>query len=191
MLTIDTLHPCSLTACIRFAGSLLPNADRRQPTFITGHIMLKKFALHSAAIAALSSPSFATVIANWTFDTLVVSPTAPGAGIPSQSIPADGGVNAAGAAALGFHAGASTYSSPIGNGSAKSLSSNTWVPATDYYQFAVSTVGFSPIFVSFSETSSGTGPRDFVLEYSSTGTGGPFTLGPTYSVPANAGANTA
>ena len=89
-------------------------------------------------------------------------------------------------AATGFHSGGSTYSNPVGNGSNESFSSNTWAVG-DYYQFQVSTVGLTGISISWDQTSSGTGPRDFQLQYSTDGT----TFSPIvdYSVFANASPN--
>jgi hypothetical protein len=117
----------------------------------------------------------ATTIADWTFETsqpATAGPFAPelGAG-----------------AATGSHAGAAVYSSPAGNGSSHSFSSNTWAK-NDYYQFQVSTVGLSNIMFSWDQTSSNTGPRDFQLQYSTDGTS--FTnSGSVYSVLANAAPN--
>jgi len=57
--------------------------------------------------------------------------------------------------ASGSHAGAATYSSPTGNGSAKSYSANAWA-VNDYWQFQVSTVGYTNITLSYDQTSSAT-----------------------------------
>ena len=112
-----------------------------------------------------------TVVANWTFET---------------SIPATAGPFAAETgtgSALGFHAGATTYSSPAGNGSTHSFSSTAWAVG-DYYQFQTSTLGDPNVAISFDQTSSNTGPRDFILQYSTNGTS--FTaFGAQYSVLAN------
>jgi hypothetical protein len=158
--------------------------------------MFQHFALAGTIATVLSSTSYATVIADWTFESLPASMSvAPGASTPFPNanttpslVPAEAGANAAGSSGGGLHAGSSTYSDPAGNGSSKSLSSNTWA-VNDYYQFAASTAGFSGIFVSFSQTSSNTGPRDFNLEYSTTGAGGPFVFAADYDSPANASPN--
>ena len=74
----------------------------------------------------------------------------------------------------GVHAAAGTsFSTPIGNGSANSFSSNSWAIG-DYYQFTISTVGFNNLFVTFAMERSATGPATFQLNYSING-GGAFT----------------
>jgi hypothetical protein len=118
---------------------------------------MKTLTILSAVLtsAALTSAS-AQTIAQWTFET---------------SIPTTAGPHAAevgAGSALGFHAGASVYSNPAGNGSAESFSSTLWAVG-DYYQFNLSTVGYSGIGLSFDQTSSSTGPRDFDLTYSTDG----------------------
>lgn len=116
-------------------------------------------------------------LAHWTFET-----TAPvlNNSMAITNLLAELGLQANVAVASGFHASADTdYSSPAGNGSSKSFSSNTWAVG-DYYQFVVSTTGFSDIAVSWDQTGSSTGPGDFALEYSTDGTN--FTSLPNYSI---------
>lgn len=132
-----------------------------------------KHLLASAALVAFA-PAFADTLAQWTFETSVpttAGPIAPEVGSGS---------------ALGFHAGATTYSNPVGNGSAESFSSNNWLVG-DYYQFSFSTVGFTGLTLSFDQTSSGTGPRDFNVAYSTDGSS--FTTFQSYAVLANAAPN--
>ena len=131
------------------------------------------------SFASLSSAQ--TPIAQWTFE---INTPADATDSPTISgIAADFGTGTA----SGVHAGALTdWSTPSGNGSANSLSVNTWAVG-DYFQFRTSTVGFSGIFLSFDQTSSGTGPRDFDLRYSTDGIN--FTPFATYSVLANAAPN--
>jgi len=138
-------------------------------------------AVQAVAIAAFvtfgfaSSAAHADTIATWTFETSI--PLAAGAFAPEVGT----------GAALGLHASGSTaYSSPVGNGSAHSFSSTNW-GVGDYYQFRVSTIGFSGITLSWDQASSNTGPRDFKLAYSTNGT--TFTDFATYSVLANATPN--
>ncbi len=136
---------------------------------------MKKFAF-VLLFGAILAPAFAQNIATWTFETsqpITAGPLAPEVGAGAASI---------------FHSGSSTYSSPAGNGSAHSFSSNTWSTG-DYYQFSVSTVGSSNIAVSWDQTSSGTGPRDFVFQYSLNGT--TFTNALTYTVLTNGSPNAA
>ncbi len=117
----------------------------------------------------------AATIADWTFET----------SIPATAGPFSPEIGAG--SATGIHPGGSTYSSPSGNGSLHSFSSNTWVVG-DSYQFQVNTTGQQNIMLSFDQTSSNTGPRDFVLQYSTNGTS--FTnFGSQYSVLANASPN--
>ena len=129
----------------------------------------------AAGVAGLAASANADIIANWTFE---------------SSIPATAGPFAAevgSGSALGAHAGAATYSSPAGNGSAHSFSSNTWAIG-DYYQFSTSTVGYSSIAIQWDQTSSNTGPRDFKLSWSTNGTtftdiGGTLAVLPNATVP--------
>ena len=140
---------------------------------------MKNIFLSTAVLLALASSTQVhaqTTIADWTFETSVPATAGPfspetGAGT-----------------ALGSHAGASTYSSPAGNGSTHSFSSNTWAVG-DYYQFQVSTLNYSSIALSFDQTSSSTGPAQFQLEYSTNGTS--FTnIGSPYSLLVNGSPNT-
>lgn len=137
--------------------------------------VLRRGLLAIALLTAGAGSAGAANIATWTFETSLpasAGPFAPELGAGS---------------ATGFHAGGSTYSTPAGNGSAHSFSSNTWAVG-DYYQFQVSTVGYSGISLSWDQTSSGTGPRDFQLQYSTDGT--TFTnIGSAYAVLANASPN--
>jgi hypothetical protein len=121
------------------------------------------------------SGSQAAIIANWTFETsapATAGPIAPeiGGGTASASVTTGG-----------------TVSSPAGNGSAHSFSANGWNP-NEYFQFQVSTIGFTGISISWDQVSSGTGPRDFGLFYSTDGAN--FTqFGASYVVLANAAPN--
>ncbi len=110
-----------------------------------------------------ASAASAQTLAQWTFDIntpadLVNSTTIAG-------LPADVGTGTA----SGTHASAATdWTTPAGNGSDNSLSANTWAVG-DYYQFSLSTAGYSGLGVSFDATGSGTGPRDFSFAYSTDG----------------------
>ena len=129
-----------------------------------------------ALALAASGAHAATVIANWTFES-----TQP---ISAGPFAAEIGTGTA----LGHHATSSTYSSPAGNGSAHSFSSTAW-SVGDYYQFNVSTLGLSGLSISWDQTSSNTGPKDFALQYSTDGT--TFTNFRAYSVLANGTPNPA
>ena len=86
-----------------------------------------------------------------------------------------------------MHVSSSTaYAANQGNGSAKSFWANTWAVG-DYYEFRISTVGLTGIQLSFDQTSSSGGPRDFKISYSING-GGTFSDLITYTVPVSNGA---
>lgn len=124
----------------------------------------------------------AQTIAQWTFETSVPAGT-PGAGVWLTNITAELGQGVA----SGLHSGAATYSTPVGNGSAHSFSANTWNPG-DFAQFAVSTVSYDNIGVSFDHVSSSTGPGKFLLQYSTDGS--TFTqFGSDYTVLVNTAPN--
>jgi hypothetical protein len=89
--------------------------------------------------------------------------------------------------ALGLHASTAQWDSPVGNGSAHSWSVDTWAVG-DYFQFGTPTLGLNNILVTFDQTSSSTGPRDFKFAYSTDGS--TFTqFGSDYVVLANASPN--
>lgn len=121
----------------------------------------------------------AITAADFTFETSgvalnAVNVTAPVAG----PFMAEAGVGTA----AGSHAAALTvYSSPTGDGSARSFSSNNWGTG-DYYQFSVPTISLTGIQVSFDEIGSATGPSQFALVYSTDGT--TFSTAGTYTVAA-------
>jgi hypothetical protein len=134
----------------------------------------------------------AQTIAQWTFETAVStnainSNLSPGANITGPAVPADVGVGIANA----HHTTTSTYSTPAGDvdltlapsisSSIHSWSANGW-SAGDYYQFQVSTVGFTGVQVGWDQTGSNTGPRDFSLQYSLDGGATFITPGSTYSL---------
>jgi len=116
--------------------------------------------------------AYASTLAKWTFETSV----------PSAAGPFNPEIGAG--QASGFHSSGSTvYSNPVGNGSVESFSSNFW-NVGDFYQFKISTTGFSGINLTWDQASSGTGPRDFVLRYSTDGTNF-TTFGSQYAVQIN------
>jgi hypothetical protein len=99
----------------------------------------------------------ANTIAQWTFETSQ----------PATAGPFAAEVGTGNASSV--HSGTTTYSSPAGNGSAHSFSSNDWL-AGDYYQFTTNTLGESGITLSWDQTSSSTGPAQFILQYGTDGT---------------------
>jgi predicted extracellular nuclease len=141
------------------------------------------FAILTLMLGALpfqSAQAAPTTIAQWTFESPNNPTGATAATYPNAIAPALGSGNAG-----GVHASASTaWSTPAGNGSTYSFSSNNWAIG-DYYQFRVSTENNTDIQVSWDQTGSNTGPRDFKLAYSTDGTA--FTdFGSSYSIANNA-----
>ena len=130
----------------------------------------------ATALAVLSAAlsAMAATIAMWTFETsqpVTAGPHAAEVGTGSAS---------------GLHAGAATYSTPAGNGSPRSFSSNVWAIG-DYYQFTSSSASLSDIVISWDETRSGTGPANFEVQYTTDGStyqAIPALLVPAYTVPA-------
>jgi hypothetical protein len=136
--------------------------------------VLTILAMMLAALPIQNAQAVST-IAQWNFE----SPNpadATGATYPNAIAPATGSGNAG-----GVHASASTaWSTPAGNGSTDSFSSNNWAVG-DYYQFSTSTASFTGISVSWDQTRSSTGPSQFKLAYSTDGTtftdfGSPYTI---------------
>lgn len=133
--------------------------------------------LTALAVTALGAQA-QTTIASWDFepDPLAVNLT-------NTTFPSSGSY-AADNGGTGFltavHASASTvWSSPAGNGSANSLSANNWATG-DYFQFQFSTLTFSNIAITWSQTRSGTGLTNFSLRYSTDGSS--FTTFTNYAV---------
>jgi hypothetical protein len=119
----------------------------------------------------------ATMLAEWTFETSIPTTAGPHT--------AEGGVFAGTSQALGGTGG--TWSNPAGNGTAESFSSNGW-DVGDYFQFMTSSTGYESLNLSFSATSSNTGPRDFKVQGSTDGVS--FSdIGFAYAVLANATPN--
>lgn len=140
-------------------------------------------------VAALASAGITPVtLAGWTMPTAFPTGTGnvptgtfympPG---PNGDGVADQGVLTAGSRLSTTHAlAASTYTSPAGNGSTYSFSSNNW-SAGDYYEARSSTLGYSDIYLSWDQTRSSTGPSSFLLKMSVDG-GANFTTLLAYTV---------
>lgn len=134
------------------------------------------------ALAAMSACSWASgaVVSSWGFEGLDL-PNTPGTNPPTPttgSYLADIGTGSI----SGTHASAATvWSTPVGNGTIDALSSNNW-GLGDFYEFTSDTTGFSGIEVIFDQTGSNTGPRDFKLQYSTTGIGGPYVDAGNYAL---------
>jgi hypothetical protein len=157
--------------------------------------ILKKGFIAAVAVAAATTVlsgenARGGVITSWGFESLAVSSTAgtapnATAGGSGASITSDASSTVAGTATE-LHASASTvYSTPAGNGSTKALSSNNWATG-DYYQFSTSTTGSTDVQIEFDQVSSGTGPQNFKVQYSTDGgatfndlTGGTYAIAPS------------
>ena len=136
---------------------------------------MKKLLSASLGFLVTASILQAQTIAQWTFETSIpvtAGPVSPEIGSGS---------------ATGSHVGAATFSSPAGNGSSHSFSANTWAVG-DSWQFQVSTLGFNNVGLSWDQTSSNTGPKDYNLDYS-LNSGLSWTTVSSYSVLANAAPN--
>jgi len=141
---------------------------------------MKRLLLASLVLLVANQAS-AALIARWTFE------TSPPADLNNSTtiggILADAGIGTA----SGVHASAATdWSTPVGNGSGNSLSSNEWAVG-DYYQFAFNAAGLTNLQLNFDQTSSNTGPRDFKVQTTLDGT--LFTDLVNYVVLANAAPN--
>jgi len=142
----------------------------------------------AGVVAAVSASASAAVVVGWTMPTAF--PTGAG-NVPTGTTYLPPGPNGAGVADQGLNfAGsqltavkalpASTYTSPAGNGSQYSFSSNNWSP-NDYYQISFSTTGFADaLTLSWDQARSSTGPAPFKVSMSVNG--GSFSDLFTYSV---------
>ncbi len=124
---------------------------------------MHKTILSTIALAGLLSGGAVAekdiLLAEWTFETSVPINAGPHV--------AEGGI--VGGQANGFHASKATvWSNPVGNGSPESFSSNNW-SIGDYYEFSTSTVGYDNIQFGWSITRSGTGPVEWVAQWSDDG----------------------
>lgn len=120
------------------------------------------------AVLALAAGSLAQadIIASWSMPTAIPASTT---GTSFNYGAADAGALTTGSMLSGSHAlAATTWSSPSGNGSTYSLSSNNW-SVGDYYQIAVSTANYSGISISWDQTRSSTGPSSWFVRMSTDG----------------------
>jgi hypothetical protein len=128
------------------------------------------FIVLSLVILTLGFTTFGqTTTASWGFQGVAISGTGTAPTV-TGSTAADAGALTAGSAFTGFHAAAAAaWSNPAGNGSTQSFSSNNWAIG-DYYQFQFATTGYTGISIVWDQIGSGTGPRDFKVQYSTDGT---------------------
>lgn len=143
--------------------------------------LITRFSHRAAMVAVLvvcngSVQAANTPIATWTFE----SPNTPSdltGSMTSPTVLPDVGSGTA----SGLHANASTvWTTPVGNGSPESFSSNNWA-VDDYWQFQTSTTGLDDIGLFWEQTGSNTGPKDFQVFWSTdnstyTAAGSAYTL---------------
>ena len=125
------------------------------------------FQLTTAIVVLASCAWGQTTLVSWSFESVTTTGTATTPAFTGSQV-ADGGALTTGSTFTGFHASASTWSNPAGNGSTHSFSSNTWAVG-DYYQFQFATTGYTGISFTWDQTSSNTGPKYFKLQYSTDG----------------------
>ena len=125
---------------------------------VAAAVLIAPIAAGQSVIAGWTMPTaFPTGAGNVPTGTSYLPPGPNGAGV------ADQGANTAGSQLISVHAlAAATYTSPAGNGSQYSFSSNNWSPG-DYYQATLSTEGFTSISISWDQARSSTGPAAFRL----------------------------
>ncbi len=143
--------------------------------------MIKSSLFAAGLVSLLASAASADVIAGWSMSTAVAAATT---GSNYTYGAADLGALTSGTSLSGFHtasATTTTWSSPAGNGSTYSLSSNNWTTG-DYYQVSMATTGYSDISVSWDQTRSGSGPSSFSLSVSTDGGANFTTLLASYTV---------
>ena len=146
----------------------------------------------SAVCGSASAQSLGTLLVGWTIPNAFPS----GAGnVPTGTFysvgAGDMGVLTAGTSLSSTHQLASSgttptsYTSPAGNGSAYSFSSNVW-KAGDYYEASFSTTGHTGIYFQWDQTRSSTGPATSELVVSLDGGSSWTTLIASYAVLQNA-----
>jgi hypothetical protein len=114
-------------------------------------------------------PSTAAVMVGWTMPNAFTGSPTGLSYIPYGSGTADQGDQTAGSQIRSVHASASTaYTSPAGNGSAYSFSSNYW-GAGDFYEISFNASNYVGMTLSWDQARSGTGPSSFVVSMSVNG----------------------
>jgi hypothetical protein len=133
----------------------------------------KTFIFGGMALAGAVQQGIAATLAGFTFESLGSAATTAASVGPLAAEVGTG-------SAFGQHASAATvFSTPAGNGSIRSLSSNTWATGGNY-EFRVPSTGFQDLQASFDQTRSGTGPNEFNFQYSTDGSS--FTTFATYTL---------
>jgi hypothetical protein len=160
---------------------------------------MKKFIVASVVVITLAAASAWAQqgIALWTFNgpaDTTAGPYSPDYG-SGQASGYHSGITFAGTVYSGpsgdndpaIAALAPPFTSPAGTTPSYSWSANGW-SVNDYWQFEVSTVGYTGIEIGWDQTSSNTGPGQFQLQYSTDDINWNL-VGAAYAVPADAGAN--
>ncbi|MSR69972.1 MAG: hypothetical protein EXS17_06475 [Phycisphaerales bacterium] len=133
----------------------------------------------AASALSLSASGAYAVIASWSMATAIAAGTV---GTSYNYGAADSGDAAAGSMLSSSHTAVVTaYSTPSGNGSTYSFSSNNWT-AGNYYQVSVATTGYEGVSISWDQTRSSTGPSTFELVMSTNGGSSWSTLVASYAV---------
>ncbi|MBL9148206.1 MAG: hypothetical protein JNM94_05870 [Phycisphaerae bacterium] len=139
-----------------------------------------RLAVAALVVASFASVAAADVVVGWTIP--AAFPTNPPPTGTSYSVgAADQGANALGSALSGSHASTATaWTSPAGNGSPFSFSSNNWAIG-DYYEARFATTGFTDLTLSWDQARSSTGPLSWEVIVSTDG-GANFTTLLNYDV---------
>ena len=121
------------------------------------------------------------VLSRWSFESTTVSNTGTTPNFGSTSPAANIGDLTTNSLFRAVHSSSSTvWTNAVGNNSSKSISATNW-SVNDYYQFRISTKYYTGIKLTVEQTSSGTGPKDFKLQWSPDGTS--YTDVSSYTIP--------
>lgn len=124
--------------------------------------------LFIGALATSAHASF--TIAEWTFETSQPSGSTTG-GIVFPETPIAPEIGAGALSILNNNTEINNVANPGGNGSTHSLLVRNWTGNVNgnYFEFEISTIGFSGIQLEWDQRGSNTGPRGFFVEYSTDG----------------------
>lgn len=103
-------------------------------------------------------PGRALTLADWTFEDL-------GSSIPAGTNFSQNATSGSGSLLVSHASSSASYTRATGNGSTYSLNSNGWA-INDYFQFSTSTLNSNAIQLSWDQTGSATGPKNFRLSTS-------------------------
>jgi len=141
---------------------------------------------YNAATSVSKDLEVLSPVSRWSFEALSFSGTGQSPTVTNDL--ADIGDQTDNTSVGGFHNSSLTnWTTPVGNASAKSISASNWAQ-NDYFIFRVNSKYTTIIKLTFDQTSSSTGPRDFKLQWSINGVN--FTDISNYTVPYNTTTNT-